>query len=132
MKIDRRLKRTVEKMVVASFDKRGKILEDNVKSYSKVLRALPNSSAILALSYFLAGIKRGVGRTTLEIESAVVLSEVEIKKIVDLVSAQSPVFQVNTNLNHQLLGGLRVKIGDFVFDDSINARINQLKGAIDG
>lgn len=132
MKLDKRLKKTVTLLVNSSFDEQGVLNEKKVLTFAKSLRSLTKPKAITALSYYLSGIKRGISKTTLEIESPSSLSATSIKEIKTKIQKDFPVNQVNTKLNSSLFGGIRIKIGDVVFDDSVSRKIAQVKGVISG
>lgn len=132
IKLDKRLKRLVEKMAEDSFFAEGKLAEKKVEKYLQTLKSLPRPEAIVSLSEYLKLIKLGIAKTTLKIESAVPLSETQVEEITKSVRGRQPVLEVKTEIKGSLLGGLRIKIGDVVFDDSVAQRINQLKGVING
>ncbi|MCL5783856.1 MAG: F0F1 ATP synthase subunit delta [Patescibacteria group bacterium] len=131
MKIDKKLVKTIDKLVKISFDGRGELIEDNVKKSTKSLQILPLSEAIEALNRYMEGIKREIKKGTLEIETATSLSQGQIKEIVEKMRSQYRVLQVKTLLNDSLLGGTRVKIGDVVFDDSVDRKMLQLREVIE-
>ncbi len=66
------------------------------------------------------------------IESPLSLAAPQQQKIRQSFSDKYLVNDVQTVVDSSLFGGVRVKLGDMVFDDSIRNRINQLKGAIKG
>lgn len=131
-KLDKRLMKIVNKMAEDSFSAEGALEEKKTSNYFQSLRSLSHSQAIVALSQYLKMIKMGLSKTTLDIESVISLTDVQVKEVVASIKAKQPVIAVNTKTNDSLLGGLRVKIGDIVYDDSISQRIAQLKGAING
>lgn len=131
-KLDKRLMKIVNKMAEDSFSAEGALEEKKTSNYFQSLRSLSHSQSIVALSQYLKMIKMGLSKTTLDIESVISLTDVQVKEVVASIKAKQPVIAVNTKTNDSLLGGLRVKIGDIVYDDSISQRIAQLKGAING
>lgn len=131
MKKDKHLKRLVEQAVLASF-KDGKLVSEKVQSFIKSFKALPRSKAIFALTEYSKGIKRELDMQTLVVESTTPLSSDEKRKIITKMEKQFSILNSQYSLNPALLGGLRVKIGDTVYDDSIEARINQLREEIRG
>lgn len=132
MKLDKRLKKTINKLVKISFKESGKIDEQNTMICLKCLKDLPGSKIIPAMHEYLQGLKREIQKTTLEISSAIKLSEEYVSQITKAIRQESMVNQVETNLDSSLLGGFRIKIGDLVYDDSVSQRIKQLKGTISG
>lgn len=132
MKLDKKLKKNIGKLVKLSFDDRGQINEKTVKASVEALKTLSRSKVIPSLTEYLIGLKREIKKTTLEISSTVSLSESHVAHVTKVMKQESPVNQVETNLDSSLLGGLRIKIGDLVYDDSVSQKIKQLKGAING
>lgn len=132
MKVDKNLKKIINRLVLISFDTKGQLLEKKANEYTKALKSLNGSQGILALSEYLKGMKREINKTTLEIETAVPLSAAQIKEIVGSFKGNLVISEVKTTLNEGLFGGIRVKIGDMVYDDSVSQKIYQLKGAING
>lgn len=127
---DRWLKNLIKKMITLSFDNQGKIVEENVHKNVQIIQQLPSSKAIRVMKEYLAGLKQGIERTTLKIESALPLSDDEIKKIVRQVQSTDDVYDVQAEVNPSLLGGVRVRIADIVYDDTVGRKILRVKEAI--
>ena len=83
------------------------------------------------ISNYLKGLKRELSKTTLIIESATPLSSTEMNQIKKNFASKFINHQSLT-INHSLLGGLRVKIGDEVYDYSVSGKLKQVKEAIHG
>lgn len=130
MKLDKKLKKTINKLVILSFDNKGGLKEEKVQIFSKSLKSLVGPKAIVGLSEYVKGLKREMKKTTLEIESNLLLSQTEVDKVTNRVRSKYILSGVATLLNTSLLGGLKFKIGDMVFDDSVQNKIEQVKGAI--
>lgn len=130
--INKRLRILIEKSVGESFNSKGEINEPKVAEIIKVLKKLPNVDAIVALGLYGKGLKREINKTTLEITSPVKLSATEIKNITDTAKKSFQINQTKTVLDSSLLGGLRIKIGDVVFDDTVQNKIEQMRGVING
>jgi F0F1-type ATP synthase delta subunit len=131
-KLDRRVRKIVDLMVKDSVAADGKINEEKAAEYIKVLKLLAKAESIAALSEFLKRLKSEIARTTLEIETTIPLSTQQIKQIADVVRTDYSVSEVKTTINSSLFGGLKIKIGDVVYDDSIRCKFQQLKGVIGG
>jgi F-type H+-transporting ATPase subunit delta len=129
MKLDKRLQKIVDQMVKDTADG-GKINQEKALKYVKTLKLLSKAEAIAALSQFLKRLKREQQKTTLEIESVEVLSPAQVKQVTGNLQKDFLISEVKTTINTSLLGGLRIKIGDVVFDDSVDSKYQQLKGAI--
>ncbi len=132
MKLDKKTRKIIDQMVKISFDKAGRLDGAQARKNAELLAALPRWSAIASMSEYLHRIKSEVGKTTLLIESPLSLAAPQQQKIRQSFSDKYLVNDVQTVVDSSLFGGVRVKLGDMVFDDSIRNRINQLKGAIKG
>ena len=132
MKIDKRLKRQVEQYVKESVSQDGKLVDNKVKGFTEVLKSLPCPVAIATLGEYLKRLKNEVAKSTLEIESAVALSPVQLKQVIRVIKAKHTIVAVKTSLDTSLLGGVKIKIGDVVYDDTLGQKIASLKGVISG
>lgn len=129
MKKNKRLLLLAQKAVLASFEK-DKLNEKKVRSFTKAFSALPRYQAILSLSEFLKGIKRELSKRTLLVEATIPLSKPEVLKIKKSFHSKFSILNSIFILNPSLLGGIKVKIGDNVFDGSIKEKINEVKEII--
>lgn len=129
MKIPKQLRKVVEQAVKNSAED-GKIMENQVKKYVTAFKKLSRSEAVAALSLYLKGIKRILGQHTLVVESAEKPSFHQVQMIKKTLNTKYIIHNTKLQLNPSLLGGIRVKIGDTIFEDSIRSRINQIKGVI--
>lgn len=131
-KNSRQLKKLITKLVEDSFSKEGEILEEKVSSHVKALKVLPPLLAAASLTEYLAQIRRELKKTTLEVESAVPLSGSDVEAIVKVLKTRHPILHTRLKLNTNLLGGIRMKIGDYVYDDSVQQKVIQIKEVIRG
>lgn len=131
MKKDKQLNKLVNKLVEMSFDVRGQVIEENVKRFTKSLRLLPSSQAAQALFDYLEGLKRKIKQTTMEVETALPLSSEQVKKVAGLLQSKHFITTMKNIVDPALLGGMRIRIGDMVYDDSISRKIAQVKEAIE-
>lgn len=129
MKKSRLLQKTINKLVEVSF-KDGKIVESQVTKSIKALKSLPEYEAIQALSEYLRGIKRKERQHTMYIETVIPLSAKQIKKAKKIVEKRVKITKVVTSINPQIMAGLKLKIGDEIWDESILGKINQVKEVI--
>lgn len=128
MKKDKRLQSLIKKISIASFDAQGDLEESKVKKYLGNLKNFPPSKALSLTKDYLKGLKSDIEKRTLFIESAVALSTDQVEQIKKSFKGSYPVASVQANLNPSLLGGIRLKMSDVVFDDSISNKIERLKG----
>jgi F0F1-type ATP synthase delta subunit len=131
MKHNRRLEKLIHNIVAVCFDKTGKVNDKKVEEFTTDLSKLTPPENIEALHLFVKELKRKVEETTLVIESADTLSDKDTKEIANSFKSHT-ISKVEVKMNPQLIGGLRVRLGNTIFDDSIENRIQQLGGAIKG
>lgn len=129
MKSIKSLKKQAIKAAEMSF-KSGKLDEAIAKKFVKSFKVLPLNESIMSLTYFLQAVRREIGKTTLTIESVVRVPKSEIQSLETGFKRQFQILQTNEELNPSLLGGIKVRIGDVIFDDSIKSKIGQIKEAL--
>lgn len=138
MKKKEQLQKIIKQLIRRSFVD-GKIIESQVVKSIRILKSLSPKDAIFALSEFLNEIKRQQREHTMYLETATPLSTsqlIKMKKIVQRRSLpagrQVKITKIITNVNSEILGGFKLKIGDEVWDESIAGKIKQLKEVIGG
>lgn len=124
-----RIEIVVKKLIKVSFEK-GQLNIVKVKEVTKTLSALQKGYAVYGLTLYLTGLKKELDRHRLIIESPVKLTQDQISNIVDIVHDSTPVYDTELVVNPELLAGFRIKIGDDVYEDSLEDRIGQLRKAI--
>lgn len=129
MKKSKLLQKTITKLVDASF-RDGKIVESQVTKSIKALKSLPRYEAIQALAEYLRGIKRKERQHTMYIETVIPLSPIQIKKAKKIVEKKHKITKVITQVNPEILGGFKLKVGDEIWDHSIKGKIEQIREAI--
>lgn len=130
--INKRLKILVEKLVITSFNSQSEVKEEAVTSNIQLLKKLPFADAMFALNLYQKGLKREISKTTLEILSPTVIPFIQQNKITKTAKKTFQINQVKTTIDPSLLGGLCIKIGDVIFNDSIKNKIGYIKGVING
>jgi len=101
-----------------------KILASKIKSF------FTGTSAEPFLVSILFHLKKGVGVQKNEeicrIQSAVTLSEEELKKIQEIFGTD----KTNLELDSEILGGFRIRFRDFLYDNTLEARLKALTSSI--
>ena len=132
MKLDKRLKKTLDKHLNECF-KNGQVNQSKIKQTVKYFQGLPSKSlAIFLMEYYLDGIKLRLNQGSLQIQSAVELSQTQIKQIEELIKSKAFVYNTKVTINSNLLGGMRVQIGDKVMENTIEKQIEQIGQLIHG
>lgn len=129
MKIKKQIKIIVEKCVDDSF-KDGRLIEGKALKYIKLFKSRSSAEAIGLLSEFLKELKYRIDSTTMTVESPIPLFKSDMDKIKRKFSSGYLILDSKLVLNPSLMGGLRVKIGDHLFEDSIRSRMEQVAEAI--
>ncbi len=132
MKKNKHLDSIVRRMVTSSFKKDGSLDEKQVNSLLTSLKTLPASTHLEALVKYQRGLKQQFAKTTLVVETAITLTENLKKQITTEMKKNYLVTTSEFKVNSSLLGGMMVKIGDTIIDDSLRARAEQLAGRIRG
>ncbi|MDO8429187.1 MAG: F0F1 ATP synthase subunit delta [Candidatus Daviesbacteria bacterium] len=131
MKLNLRAQKLVRKLVTTTFSKDGNLSESKVKEYLKMITSL-KSSRLIFLKAYLKILKSEVLKRTLILESSTVLNQVEQTKISQVFAKKFQVTTVLNQINPSLLGGIRVKIGDMLFDNTVAGKINKIGESIRG
>lgn len=131
MKKDKQLLKMVKQLVDESFSD-GKMIERQVLRAIKILKSLPRSRALFAMPEFLKNLKRKEREHTMCIETAIPLSVAQVQKMRKIVERKIKISKVLININPEILGGFKLKIGDEIWDESVLGKINQVKEAIRG
>lgn len=125
----KQLQKTVNQLVDISF-KDGKVLEAQVIRSIRVLKSLPRSQAIAALSEYVKELKRKEREHTLYIETTIPLSPAQINRIKRVIEKKVVITKILVNINSDILGGFKLRVGDEIWDESVAGKIQQVKEAI--
>lgn len=123
------LNKIIDNAVTASFDN-GKLNAKVVNQLVKSFKGMHLSSAIYTLSGYLKSLKRLLSQYTLEVESVIPPSRLQMSKIQNKMGKLFTITQTKVTINPYILGGLRIKVGDTVLDYSVRNKLNQIGEAI--
>lgn len=126
---NRQLQKLVNRLAIASF-KDGRIIESEVIRSIKLLKIQPKSRAIPSMFEYLRSLKRQQRQHTLYIETVIPLSQNQLNKIKKFIEKKVKVTKIVTKINPEILGSFRLQVGDEIWDESILAKLNQVKEAI--
>lgn len=110
---------------------KGRLSGAKVSQFTKLFKTMPKTQVILYLSEYAKALRRIQNQSILKIESASKLSNLQKNKIASNFKKEYSVTKIETELNPDLLGGVRIKLGDIIFEDSVNLKISQLGEAIE-
>lgn len=125
----KQLDKIVDKAVDASF-KNSKLDEVIVMSLVKKFKSMHLTASIYTLSKYVKGLKRLLAQQTMVIESVIPLSPTQISKVKGKLTKLFTINKTEVTINPDILGGLRIKVGDTVLDYSVRSKLNQIKEAI--
>jgi hypothetical protein len=125
MKSIKLLKKQAIKAAQLSF-KSGRIDEQVARKFIKSFKTLPFGESILSLNYFSRALRAELNKTTLTIESVIKIPKSEIKALENAFGRQYKILETKEELSPSLLGGVKVKIGDIIFDNSLKAKVAQI------
>ncbi len=131
MKNKKQLRKLVQKMVEASI-KDGILQDKKVTFFLKEIKKLSLATSIFILSEYKKRLLFELSKHTLVVESAMDVNILELNKIKEELKGFGRIVKTEVKINPELIGGLRVKLGDIIFDDSIKSRIAQIGGMIHG
>jgi hypothetical protein len=131
MKSIKTIKKQAIKAAQLSF-KGGKLDEAVVRKFVKAFKGLPLGESILTLNQYMKALRSGVNKTTLTVESVVSIPKADIKTLSEGLGKQYQILETREELNPSLLGGIKVRIGDVIFDNSLRSKINQIGNALKG
>lgn len=125
----KQINQLAKKLVRASLQD-GRISQQRVSAVLELLRRQPEARRRELLKAYLRQMRREEARHTLVIEHAGPLSPKARDEIVSSMSAKAGRrLSVETRETPDLLGGVRVRLGDDVFDASIAGRLAALSQA---
>lgn len=107
-----------------------KLNDSKVNAFLKSFKALPYGQAIPVIKEYLAAVKTGIKNQTLMIESTEELTTAQVKLVKEQMQKKHAFSNTEVVKNPKLLGGLRIKIGDTVYDYSVRSKIAQVKEVI--
>lgn len=118
--------KVVSDLVKISF-KDGRTVENQVTKSIKILKSLPTSLAIPALSEYLKELKRVQRQFTMYVETTFPLSDSQLSKMKKIVEKKHKITKIETKINPDILGGFKLRIGDEIWDESVLEKVNQIK-----
>lgn len=125
MKSVKFLKKQAIKAAQLSF-KSGELEESVAKKFIKSFKSLPVGEAVPSLLHYYQALKREIGKTTLTIESAVKIPSSTAQSIERSLKNEFKILKTITETSPSILGGVKVRIGDVIFDNSLKAKVSQI------
>lgn len=125
MKSIKTLKKQAIKAAQLSF-KKGVLDEVIARKFVKSFKALPLNEAIISLNYYLQAIRRETAKTVLTVNSVIKIPRSELESIETAFKKEYQILETREEVDSSLLGGVKVRIGDVIFDNSLKAKVSQI------
>jgi len=127
MKISKQARREAKQLFRACLAN-GVLDETRVRQAVKRVLEVKPRGYLAILSHFERLLKLDIARRTAHVESTIPLpSELQQKIQAGLTKTHGPGLNFSFTQNPALLGGLRIKVGSDVYDNSIQARLAALQ-----
>lgn len=126
----RKLDRVVINKLINESFKEGKLIESKVLKSITLLKSQSSTQAIYSLQEYLRELKRMQREHTLHIETVIPISPGQLKKIKRVIEKNVKITKIVTTINPEILGGVRLRVGDEIWDQSLLGKLNQVKEVI--
>ena len=110
--------------------KTGQLDETNAKKFIKSFKALPLGESVPSLNYYLRAIKREISKTTLTVFSASKITTAQEKVLENDFKKNYRILKTESEIAPSILGGVKVKIGDVIYDNSLRSKVTQVAQAL--
>ncbi|MBL62372.1 MAG: hypothetical protein CMI30_03080 [Opitutae bacterium] len=131
MAISHKVRELAKKLVQLSLDEEGRVLEEKVHEVLESLRAKPPREHKALLRVYMDRIKREIAKGVAVVEYAGKPDDSSIETLQRaLTEHYGRGIQVELRENADLLAGIRVTVGDDVYEDSAATRIRPLARAL--
>lgn len=120
-----KIKNVIYQAVEDSFTNQS-ISKKKVWQYTKIFSSISSVDAIAYLQVYLHGLRKYIQDRTLVIETPISLSDSDQLAIRKNLGQKYSIMGSSVKIDTSLLGGLRIKIGDVILDDSVKTKIDQL------
>jgi F-type H+-transporting ATPase subunit delta len=129
MKIDRQSRQTAKKYYLACRNGSGAINETSVREVMQLLVEHKPRNYLPVLTHLCRLIELALEENTVRVESAAPLADKGASVVSSLEHRFGPAARTFYSENPALLGGLRVRRGNDIWDGSLLGRLNRLKQA---
>lgn len=123
MKTKKDIKQEVKELVRLSIAEDGQVASERVATILQYILSLSTNKRLMYLKVYKAQMQRYINSHTATIEVAEPLPE-EILAQITKQFGKGMVIRVKHNAS--LIGGVRVTVGDSIYDDSVRGRLQQI------
>ena len=129
MKIDRKSRQTGKKYFLACRNADGSVNENSVREIMRLLVAEKPRGYLAILTHLHRLIELALNESTVRIESATSLPDKGASVFSNLERRYGPAARTFYTENPALLGGLRIRRGNDIWDGSLSGRLSRLEQA---
>jgi F-type H+-transporting ATPase subunit delta len=130
MKIDRQSRQSAKKCFRACRKPDGSVNEQGIREIIQLLVDQKPRNYLAVLTHLYRLIELALEENTVRIESATALADRGASVFADLERTYGPASRTSYEENPSLLGGLRIRRGNNIWDGSLSGRLNRLQQAL--
>jgi F-type H+-transporting ATPase subunit delta len=130
MKIDRQSRQNAKKYFRACRRPDGSVDEEAVRGYVQALSELKPRNYIAVLTQMARLVELAMEENTVRVESATPLADRGASVFANLEQQYGRASRTFYEENPTLLGGLKIRRGNNIWDGSLSGRLNRLKQAL--
>ena len=130
MKIDRHSRQSAKKYFRACRRPDGSVNENSIREIVQLLVDQKPRNYLAVLSYLYRLIELAIEENTVRIESASPLADRGASVFARLEQQYGPASRTSYEENPTLLGGLRIRRGNNIWDGSLSGRLDRLQQAL--
>jgi F-type H+-transporting ATPase subunit delta len=127
MKIDRQSRQVAKKYFLACRNADGSVNESSVREIVQLLVDQKPRNYLAILTHLYRLIELALDENTVRVESATPLADKGASVFADLEQRYGPASRTVYEENPALLGGLRIRRGNNIWDGSLSGRLNRLQ-----
>ena len=127
MKIDRPSRQAAKKYLRACRNADGSVNEGSIREIVTLLVEQKPRNYIGVLTYLLRLLELAVEESSVRVESAAPLADEGASVFADLARQYGPASDTTYEVNPSLLGGLRIRRGNNIWDGSLSGRLTRLQ-----
>jgi F-type H+-transporting ATPase subunit delta len=130
MKIDRQSRQTAKKYFLACRNGNGSVNESSVREIVQLVVDQKPRGYLGILTHLARLIELSLNDNTVRVESATPLADQGASVFADLERRYGPASRTVYQENPALLGGLRIRRGNDIWDGSLSGRLSRLQQAL--
>jgi F-type H+-transporting ATPase subunit delta len=130
MRIDRKSRQSAKRYFRACHAADGAVNEQGIREIIQLLINEKPRNYLAVLSYLYRLVELAIEENTVRVESATSLADRGASVFASLEQHYGPSTSTSYEENPALLGGLRIRRGDNIWDGSLSGRLQRLKQAL--